>query len=625
MMMPPSVAQMPTLSTSGGARNPSPRHQSPHPGLHVDVPTTARAWHFNTGLAPHSRMITGPHGASLSAPTQGHGQVVVGPLAETTTIGQNSQTMATVPQMPAHGAPVPVQVEVKTLSHAPSLGQLSHGPPSQVKLEQLPVQIATEEMGSGRTANWVQRPAGGDALSRQPSCNNLSRIPSASPSRSDLLRQGSPAQTTEKPGNTMQVSTLSLEVASEVLRGQEVASKTVETKLDSVVNEIRELKIMQSKAYQGKDTSEQVLAALREAETAGSLRCALKRAEETNIPEADLQMYKEQLPTLERAEQDKAAFEERKRAQEKKQMEDQFAAEKKDKDRKIQEVTTELGRYRNEVTKLNTKVSQADLEKKQLMEQLSSLETRYEKEIGELKVKNDTMRTVCEKKSSDCNEMKKQIAQLQDENKEARTQISALRSREQQSANREKTLKAECEAEIERMRQQCEAQLAQQRAQSETTIVQLGTQAETLRNEKVALSKENHKMREEVNTGSAKLQQLLSSSEQENVNVKQRLNKVEALNGNYNNKLYEMEVGLRKAQLSSSASPEEILRMGKAQKDANLPRRLADMQRKYDDANTKAEQLEARYAVLWEFIPDDKEVQGRLQNKLHEAMQKIAT
>merc|ERR1719502_1090634 len=106
------------------------------------------------------------------------------------------------------------------------------------------------------------------------------------------------------------------------------------------------------------------------------------------------------------------------------------------------------------------------------------------------------MRTVCEKKSSECNEMKKQITQLQDENKEARTQISALRSREQQSANREKTLKAECEAEIERMRQQCEAQLAQQRAQSETTIVQLQTQAETLRNEKVALSKENHKMRE---------------------------------------------------------------------------------------------------------------------------------
>jgi myosin protein heavy chain len=346
------------------------------------------------------------------------------------------------------------------------------------------------------------------------------------------------------------------------------------SKMTEVMDELREVKRYTSKAAQGVDTCDQVMTALKTAKSAGDLRCAIRRAEETQLPASDFQCFREQLlPEMERAEQDKAAAAENRRVEEKRRLETQATSEKKMLERKISEANAKLSQRETEISQLK---SQRESEVAHFKEELRKVENTMktmseesnalEKERSELQVRYDSLRQHSDQKSTELNDLKKQQSSLKEEAREALSQLQVYTSRDQQQA-----------ATIE------------------------------------ALRVENKKLQEQASAAVAKHQQKVSKTEEENINFRQRLQKTEESCLVLGEKNYGLEVKLRKAQWSSTnPSPHEFVNMArKRESDDNLSQRVGDLMRKNSELHTVAEEYKARNEVLWKYLPSDKETHIR--------------
>jgi len=209
-----------------------------------------------------------------------------------------------------------------------------------------------------------------------------------------------------------------------------------------------------------------------------------------------------------------------------------------------------------------------------------------EKERSEMKVRCDSLRQLADGKSTDCNDLKKQLGSLKDahaqssrrdqeENRELRSQLQAIRNSNQQEA-----------VAASNTRQQ---------------------QAETIE----ALKTTTSVRIEQATAESSKIQKQLSSCAQENINFKQRLQKAEASCQALGDKNYDMEVKLRKAHWSSTnPSPHEFVNMArKREKEDNLSQRVGELVRENGKLLTISEEYKVRNEVLWKYLPAEREDQ----------------
>jgi len=359
----------------------------------------------------------------------------------------------------------------------------------------------------------------------------------------------------------------------------------VSTQINQVLEEVREVKKQQVKASQGFDSSEHVLTALKTAKSVGDLRCAIRRAEETQIPESDVQCFREQLlPQMVRAEEEKATAAEQRRVEEKRALEARSVSERKVLEKKIQEASSKLSQREGELAHLKvqreSEVGQlkAELKKeenavRQMSEEMNNLETQR----NEIQVRFDSLRPIVDQKGAENNELKKQNGSLKEDNKQLNSQLQVFRNQHQQQAH----------------------------AHAETI--------ETLRKENEHYKFENRKLNDQAREVSVSTQKQVATCEQENINLRQRAGKAETSCQALGEKKYGLEVKLRKAHWSSTnPSPHDFVNMArKREHDDNLSQKVGNLTRKNGELQTVAEQTEARCKVLWKYLPSDKEAHIR--------------
>merc|ERR1711865_132347 len=171
-----------------------------------------------------------------------------------------------------------------------------------------------------------------------------------------------------------------------------------------VHEELRAMKDLQSK---GIDTSGAVMNALKTARSTGDLRAAIRRGEDTKLPELDLQIHRGQLDQMEREEKKKTEEEDSRRAVEKRQAAEQTAKLMQDLERARQEtslVTQVMSKCKDDLRK-------EEIAKKQIVQERDAVEGERKK----MKVRHSSLTQIADQKQMELVELKKQIAQLRDE------------------------------------------------------------------------------------------------------------------------------------------------------------------------------------------------------------------
>lgn len=355
----------------------------------------------------------------------------------------------------------------------------------------------------------------------------------------------------------------------------------LKTEVDGKLEEVLRF---QKKATEGVDTRDQVLTALKTAKSSCDLRCAIRRAEDTALPEAEVQFFRDsRLPELIRAEQEKEEAERQLREQELQHKEIKMQSEIKVRDSKLQSVTSKLNVTITENSQLKADLSNKENAVRQLYVEKSTAENN----CSEIQVRYETFRKTLEQKEAENRELRKSNSSLVEENTRVQAQLQAFKQQVHDKMSTEQALTAQNEE----------------------------------------LRAESRKFADEAREATKKLQHMKKACEQENMRLTQALQKSDAERQALGEKTYGLEIKLRKAQWSSTnPTPHDFITMArKREYEENLSRKLADQVRKNGDLQTMAEEYKMRNDVLWKYVPTDKEeliqrdLQGLRQSRTHVA------
>lgn len=553
------------------------RAASPAPGSYVEPPPlqSARA---RQGYSPaQCAFMPGPHripsGPALPPP------MGVAPMSHQV-VHPNDLTVATVP--------VPVE----------AAAQLSHGPSSQVRLEPIPVQVqvATDEgMPTTRVqvppTAWVQRSANPEACRQHSICSVQTRIASNSPSRTDLRLMSANA-----PGEKVSLATENtvLEVKRNVDQGlAEVFSNVTSTNAnvskqmahidENVTKQMALFGETLEQVRQGVDTSQAVRNALRGSKSTDELRCNIKRAEETHIPEDELKRFREELAQSERREKDRAALE----AQEKRRTEVEERQRAEQHSHEKVRLQKELESVHASWKKCSDDYRSQEQVKKQLSEdnrKISEDKTIIEEELSSIRARFTSMSQTFEQNQRESAELKKRNGDLEKESKDMRSQLTVLQNQHKQQAD------ALASAQSSLAAKHSEVQMLNNKLRKERD--EQGAAKVALEQERAASGRQN----------------------KENVELKQKLDKSHVACEEAGKKNFALETHCRKANWSSqNTRPEDWIKIAK-QREPNASRKNASLEKEMATMKLHNEEYEARNAVLWRYIPSDK--QSDLQHDL---------
>jgi hypothetical protein len=490
--------------------------------------------------------------------------------------------------------------------------QLSHGPPSQVRLEQV-CQVSPDEVTSrGHPPNsWVQCSLGSAkpdlpqpeivqlTCVRQQSAT-LTRVASKSPTRSGRILDAPSRHSGSK------IEKVATQTLCNVERDIKHLPQAVEAQLkrDLVSKEdlregLQEICAEMRKGFKGVDTSEAAMSALRNAKSTGDLRCAIQRAEETKIPESDVHCFREQLKEEERREQERA--EEKVRAEEQRRKEQEAVRSE------IEKLKRELEREKNSYKQCSEKLQKEENIKKQM----NDTNERLREELKTTKMSESqaqacsaALQQKCTEKEAENLNLKKETSQYHEElkassheAKDLRSQIAVLNNQLEQKTS----AFTSSQSETRNLRSQLSsAQLNRDAMQKELAKAKQQEQA-------VAAVKDKENL---------ELRNALQQNEKVKSQIEKARNQSEKAKEEFGNKLYDRDIKLRKANWScTSNSPAAWKELAvKRELDNNPSGKNTALVKQNNDLQAALNEYEHREHVLWKNIPAENE--GRIQHDL---------
>jgi len=527
-LMNPALATYPVCV--GPGRRPSPR-----PGSFVEAPPSARPG-FACGPVQRQATLPPPMGVA-SMPTLLNGQVVH-PM---------DVTMLTVPL-----SPIPMPKNVEPLERV-----------LPMQMETLLVAAAKDEppqipstLTTARGCTWVQRPAAADrgAVIRQHSARV--RHPSASPSRPELTLARRVSPPDQKALVAVREHTM-----QEGFAQQAAAAAAAAESFHALKAEVQSMKESMPKGGES-DNKENVRNELKTARSTGDLRYVIRRAEEMEMPDGEVDVAKGRLAREVKTEQEKAATEHVMRAAEKRRTDEQIATLKKELDRAFAERDQSKSDLRKE-----------EYARQTLIEEQHAVEGRLQQAVRDNRQLVETL---------------------------------ALKDSELATTRREIAAKR---LEVER--------LSSERTSIQSELERCVAERQPLMAELNNVRGEFRKLHEtqEQQEKEAKV------SNQENKNLKQRLTSSEAANQELALTNHSKDIHLRKANWSSSnLGPADFVASAqKRENDGNFSRKNAQLKTQVSELRTLGNEYKARYEVLWQHLPADKmhlyqrDLEGSLQ------------
>lgn len=548
------------------------RHNSPQPGSFVEAPQSARPPNFAYGAVQRQATFPPPMGvASLPNMAPLNGQVV----------HQIDVTMPTVPNcattVPVPVSPIPMPKNVERLESAAPMQMETLLIAAANEAPQIPSTLTTAR---GCTT-WLQRSAAGDrgAIIRQHSARV--RHPSCSPSRSELTLARRVSPPDQKALVAVREHTLKEGFAQQAARSADALES-----FNALKAEIRSMKDSLPRGSES-DNKENVRNELKTARSTGDLRYVIRRAEEMQMPEDEVDVAKGRLAMELHTEQEKAATENVMRAAERRRTEEQIATLKHEVDRAFAERDKSKSDLRRE-----------EYARQQLVEEKHAVE----EERSKYQVRYDSLTRQMDEKIMENADMKRQISQnqvhegrLQQALRDNRQQVETLALKESELATTRRELAAK-RSENERF--------AAERTSIQSELERYVAERDPLMAELNALRGQLNKLHEHQE----QREQETKVSNQENKNLKQRLISSDASNQELAMTNHSKEIQLRKANWSSSnLSPADFAANAqKRENDGHFARKNAQLKTQVSELRTQHNEYKARYEVLWQHLPDDK-------------------